>query len=176
MPQRTDAIGITALAALVLALGACSSEQASSPTAATTEDPGPAATEPTTTAATAATTTTAPETSQPPNGTDVDTDVTFRVDEQISLVSGTSITFTNAVIMGERDRYVIAANAGETMTISLTSSEDNAAADLIGPDGTALVVESTQLEIALPADGDYQVVIGGTRGNATYEVTLTIEA
>lgn len=81
---------------------------------------------------------------------------------------------SDAVVLGERHTYTIAAGQGQTMELLITSLEDNAVFDLIDPDGNVLEQEQTNTTTQLPADGVYQVVVGGTRGNATYELTVVI--
>lgn len=60
------------------------------------------------------------------------------------------------------------------MEVSITSLEDNAVFDLVGPDGTPIDAELTNTTLTLPRDGDYVIVVGGTRGNATYELVVSI--
>jgi hypothetical protein len=86
-----------------------------------------------------------------------------------------STTVSQSVIRGERDRYLLGAQGGQQMTLSITSTEDNAVFDVISPSGYILAVESTQETLFLPHNGDYQVIVGGTRGNATYELTVSIK-
>ncbi len=82
----------------------------------------------------------------------------------------------NSVIRGTRDRYVLEAQAGQTMTVDLTSLENNAVFDIINRStNSPLVQESTVWRGALPTSGNYEIVVGGTRGNATYTLTVGIE-
>lgn len=103
-------------------------------------------------------------------------DRTFRVDERVSFDAGaTSATVSNAVILGEADRYTLEVSGGQQMTVSITSLEDNAAVDVVSDSGLVLAVEVTSSEIFLPHSGDYFVIVSGTRGNATYDLTVTID-
>ena len=99
----------------------------------------------------------------------------FRTDERVSFEAGsTSATVANAVVRGEADRYVVGASGGQVMTVSITSLEDNAVVDVVSDSGLALAVEATSTEIFLPHSGDYFIIVSGTRGNASYELTVAI--
>ena len=87
----------------------------------------------------------------------------------------TSKTVKNSVIRGTRDVYLVSANKAQQMNLKITSLENNAVFDVISPDGKTLEQEATNWSATLPANGDYQIVVGGTRGNATYELTVEIK-
>jgi hypothetical protein len=96
--------------------------------------------------------------------------------ETISFAKGaTSAVAKGSVVRGDRKTYIVNAAKNQSMTLSITALESNAVVDLIGPDGKVLKQGATTVKQVLPATGDYQVVVGGTRGNATYEVTIAIE-
>jgi len=100
---------------------------------------------------------------------------TFGVDAIVRFdPGGTSATMSDAVVRGERNRYTLEAAAGQTMILSLVSAEDNAVFDLFGPDGTLLAAEGTTASVVLPASGDYTLIVGGTRGNSSYDLTVEI--
>ncbi len=100
---------------------------------------------------------------------------TYANTQRLQLAPGTSSTVvSNAVVRGDRDLYVLKAQAGQTMILSITAVEDNAAFDLVSPDGKMLVQEGTDEETVLPETGDYQVIVGGTRGNASYDLTIAV--
>jgi len=84
-------------------------------------------------------------------------------------------TVKDAVVRGTRDIYLLGANKGQQMNLNITSSEDNAVFDVISPNGQILQQEAKNWSGELPQKGDYQVVVGGTRGNATYELTTEIK-
>ncbi|BAZ37354.1 hypothetical protein NIES4101_32750 [Calothrix sp. NIES-4101] len=86
-----------------------------------------------------------------------------------------STTIKNSVIRGERDTYLVGAKSGQQMTIKITSLENNAVFDFIAPDGKIIKTELTNWSGKLPKNGDYRVIVGGTRGNASYELTLQIK-
>jgi len=86
-----------------------------------------------------------------------------------------SAVVENAVIRGTRDTYLIGAKKDQTMTISMTSVENNAAFDVLAPDGSTIKEGVTSFSGKLPSTGDYRIVIGGTRGNATYKMQVSIK-
>lgn len=103
-------------------------------------------------------------------------DVADQPGQQVQFDPGTSgTTLENSVIRGERDLYILGAQGGQIMTLDLYALEDNAVFDVISPDGSLLVRESTYEEMTLPQTGDYQIIVGGTRGNATYSLDVAIE-
>ncbi|MEM7340615.1 MAG: hypothetical protein AAF467_18305 [Actinomycetota bacterium] len=103
------------------------------------------------------------------------TGLTIRVNEEIRFATGAvSGSVDGAVIRGERDRYFFEAGDGQTATITMLSLENNGVFDLYGPTGELLVSEATSATLVLPQFGDYELIIGGTRGNASYTVDLRI--
>ncbi len=90
-----------------------------------------------------------------------------------------SATVNGAVIRGERDLYFLGASGGQTMTVTITSLENNAVFQVFEPSGKTVkgageTDDATKWEGKLPKTGIYRVEVGGTRGNATYKVTFTI--
>jgi hypothetical protein len=91
-----------------------------------------------------------------------------------------SIILSNAVIRGELDAYIVGARAGQQMTVRVTALERNAAFSIENPGGSYLegageMDDATSVSRRLPETGDYRIVVGGTRGNATYKLTITIK-
>lgn len=85
-----------------------------------------------------------------------------------------SAVVEDAVVRGTRDTYVLGAKAGQKMTINITSVENNAVFDIISPQQKMLKQEATRWRSKLSATGDYRIVVGGTRGNATYKLRVEI--
>ncbi len=89
-----------------------------------------------------------------------------------------SASYDGAVIRGESDVYELGASGGQQMTVSITSLEDNAVFQVEGPGGYLRGAEPgsdrTSWSGPLPANGKYRVIVGGTRGNATYKITISI--
>lgn len=90
-----------------------------------------------------------------------------------------SITLSNAVIRGDRDTYIVGAKARQRLSVRVTALEDNAAFQIEGPNGRFLrgageMDDATNFLVTLPATGDYRIIVGGTRGNASYKLTISI--
>lgn len=104
------------------------------------------------------------------------------VKKKVRFAKGTSsTTIKESVVRGDRDRYYVAASAGQTMTVRITSTEDNAVFQiyLAGEEeslkGAGEGDDATKWSGELPADSEYVIVVGGTRGNATYTLTISIK-
>lgn len=102
------------------------------------------------------------------------------VTKQVRFARGrTTATLKNSVVRGTRDRYLINARAGQKMTVSITSVERNAAFAIYAPSHDTLEGASEHQEVKnwsgkLPESGDYVIEVGGTRGNATYTLKVTV--
>ncbi|MCA2667036.1 MAG: hypothetical protein IM486_19645 [Microcystis sp. M114S2] len=95
---------------------------------------------------------------------------------QIRFAPGTnSATVNQSVVRGSRDIYLLRANRGQRMDLKITSLENNAVFDVIAPNGEILKTEATQSSLKLPATGNYEIIVGGTRGNATYKLNVKIQ-
>jgi hypothetical protein len=104
--------------------------------------------------------------------------------------SGTVVS--GAVIRGERALYALDARSGQRLALSISSEEDNAAFQVYRPGARAegrdygVQVLGAALPGAgegedaktwsgvLPDTGRYLVVVGPTRGNATYKLIVTV--
>jgi len=102
------------------------------------------------------------------------------VNQSIRFDSGPlSLTLNGAVISGERDRYNLSMSKGEMLDVIITSTEANAVFTIIGPDGNALpgTEEGKDINnwaVQAPSDGSYSIVVGSTRGNATYKLQVKV--
>ncbi|NCG24159.1 MAG: hypothetical protein GWP47_08535 [Actinobacteria bacterium] len=92
----------------------------------------------------------------------------------ISIDPGVEKVVSGSVIRGDRDRYKFEGIPGQTVTLSIISLEDNAVFDVAEPSGSLLVAEASGAQITL-GDGIYTIVVGGTRGNASYDLTITAD-
>jgi len=111
----------------------------------------------------------------------------------IHLAPGkTSAKVSGAVLRADRDLYSLGAKAGQKMTVTIKAVEDNAvfqiyepgaepyrdADDMVGVNGKPLPGaegDTSHWTGSLPITGTYLIKVGGTRGNATYELTVSIE-
>jgi hypothetical protein len=102
------------------------------------------------------------------------------ITKRVRFATGkSSITLSNAVIRGDRDTYIVGAKAGQRMTVRVTALEKNAAFQIEGPNGEYLegageMDDATNVSGRLPENGDYRIIVGGTRGNASYKLTISI--
>jgi hypothetical protein len=87
----------------------------------------------------------------------------------------TSAVLKGGVVRGERKIYLVNAGENQVIHVDITSVENNAVFEIISPDGVALASEVKTFNGKLPATGDYQMVVGGTRGNTSYEMTIEIK-
>jgi hypothetical protein len=86
---------------------------------------------------------------------------------------------TSAVVTGSTqssEEYLIGARAGQTMTLRITSKENNAEVEVLGPRGDR--VQGTegpgQWSGALPESGDYVIRVRAAGGTASYRLEVTI--
>ncbi len=90
-----------------------------------------------------------------------------------------SVVLSNAVIRGDEDTYIVGAKAGQKMSVKITAIESNAVFTIEKPNGGYLKNagegdDQTVWSGTLPDSGDYRISVGGTRGNATYKLPVTI--
>ncbi len=113
-------------------------------------------------------------------------EVKFQKDSNATVIE-------QSVIRGESDLYYLTARAGQTLTVSLSALEKNAVFTIYRPgvtvttepDGIADIKgktlsgagesdDATTWKGRLPDSGRYLLVVGGTRGNATYKLKISI--
>lgn len=90
-----------------------------------------------------------------------------------------SATLKGAVVRGDRDVYIVGANAGQSMSVTISSLERNAVFQIEAPGGKELrgageTDDAMQWSGPLPSSGDYRIIVGGTRGNASYTLRVSI--
>jgi hypothetical protein len=100
---------------------------------------------------------------------------------------------SGAVIRGERSLYSLDARSGQRLSVSISAVEDNAVFQIYAPgaraerrddgveilEGAALPAagegdDAKKWSGALPYTGAYLIVVGPTRGNATYTLAVWI--
>lgn len=92
-----------------------------------------------------------------------------------------SATIKNSVLRGTRDIYLLGASRQQVMTITLTSLENNAVFDLLAPPDNSTANRRVmregvrELTVRLPQSGEYQIVVGPTRGNASYRLVVSVK-
>ncbi|MFM7448806.1 MAG: hypothetical protein ACKO24_09430 [Leptolyngbyaceae cyanobacterium] len=101
--------------------------------------------------------------------------------QRIQFAPGSnSATVETAVVLGTRDRYLLNARQGQVLTLKISSVEKNALFDVLTPvdragQRTTLKQGVTRWQGKLPVSGDYIVVVGSARGNATYKLQVSIK-
>ena len=102
------------------------------------------------------------------------------VTKRIKFAKGrSSATVSGAVIRGDRDTYILGARAGQSMTVKITSPENNAVFMIENPHGEYFAGlgegdDARDATVVLDDSGDHRIIVGGTRGNATYRLTVSI--
>ena len=114
--------------------------------------------------------------------------------KEVNFAQGSNSTLIQeSVVRGESDQYFLTAKAGQKMEVSITSVEQNAVFQIyqpgykVGKDedgileikGTALKgaaegEDATAWKGDLPSSGKYLIVVGPTRGNASYKLKIAI--
>ena len=85
-----------------------------------------------------------------------------------------------SVVRGEVRRYSLNARAGQRMQVRISSIEKNAVFQLYRPrngepmPGAAEGQDAQSWSGALPVAGTYLLVVGSTRGNASYTLRVSI--
>jgi hypothetical protein len=104
------------------------------------------------------------------------------VKKKVRFAKGaSSITIREAVVRGDRDRYYVSAKAGQRMSVKITSLEKNAVFQIYfhGEEESLPKAgeedDATNWSGELTIDNEYVIVVGGTRGNATYALTISIK-
>ena len=105
------------------------------------------------------------------------------VTKPIRFAPGTSSgVVEGSVVRGESDIYTLKAKTGQQMNVRITSVEDNAVFQIFQPGagqkalpGAADGQDAKTWKGKLPATGEYRIVVGGTRGNCSYKLTVTIK-
>ena len=103
------------------------------------------------------------------------------ITKRIKFAKGRSSTvISGTVIRGDRDTYILGANARQTMSVRITSPEKNAVFQIEAPDGSFLsgageMDDAKSWRGKLDGNGDYKIIVGGRRGNASYKLTVSIK-
>ncbi len=90
-------------------------------------------------------------------------------------------TYEGSVVRGDRDTYLLKASKNQTMTITITSDEDNAVFQVKDTKtgkylrGASDGDDATSFMGTLPSSGDYKIIVGGTRGNTTYTLNVGVD-
>ncbi|MGI9034859.1 MAG: hypothetical protein ACR2GD_02355 [Pyrinomonadaceae bacterium] len=104
------------------------------------------------------------------------------VRQRIKFARGeNSASVEGSVARGGRDIYIIGGREGQKMSVKISSDENNAvfqirdAASKKFVSGAGEGDDATEWSNAIPATGDYEIIIGGARGGASYKLSVTIK-
>ena len=103
--------------------------------------------------------------------------------ERVQFVKGTSSKAIKASIKGNQTvDYALGVRAGQTMTVSLTTSNASAYFNIIAPGADAALftgsIDGNRASVKIPSSGDYKVRVylmrNAARRNETANYTLAI--
>lgn len=85
-----------------------------------------------------------------------------------------------AVVLGTRNHYFLKAKKGQKMSVEISSAEENATFTILNPQnkvipGTEEEKDATSWTGFLPSDGQYNIRVGATRGNAEFKLKVAIQ-
>ena len=102
--------------------------------------------------------------------------------KQIRTSSAHSSVERGSVLRGDRARHpTVFAKTGQTLDVNITSDEDNAVFQVYLPGekgtlpGAGEMDDAKKFSAKVPTDGEYVIVVGPTRGNATYKLSYSIK-
>jgi len=99
----------------------------------------------------------------------------------LDACSKESKTLSGSVVRGETARHTLNAKAGQTLDVKVTSDENNAVFQIYLPGEKATLPGAGETDDAMkwsgkvPNDGEYTIVVGPTRGSATYKLTYSLK-
>jgi len=76
------------------------------------------------------------------------------------------VELNGAVISGQRDRYTLSLLKGENLEVLISSNNPLP--------GTEEGKDANNWSVPIPADGSYAILVGATRGNATYTLKVNV--
>ncbi len=90
--------------------------------------------------------------------------------------NASSATVEGSVVRGDRLVYMVGASRGQSMSINIASTQAQGGAlfTVIDPVGTVLDTGVSSFSRELTRSGDYQISVGGSRGNASFSLTVGI--
>jgi hypothetical protein len=97
-------------------------------------------------------------------------------DQRVNFGKGESSTvLKGAVVRAESKTYLVNAAKDQVMDLNISALEDNAVVQVITPAGEVIGSEIKTMNKTLPETGDYQIIVSGTRGNATYKLNVAVK-
>jgi hypothetical protein len=109
----------------------------------------------------------------------ISTEAQTGITKKVRFARGkSSIVVKGAIVRGTEDRYIVSAKKGQTMSVKISSLEKNAnftvyfAGEQESLEGS---VEATKWTGKLSDDNNYVIVVGASRGNATYSLLIGVD-
>jgi predicted small lipoprotein YifL len=97
-------------------------------------------------------------------------------DQRVNFSKGESSTvLKGAIVRAESKTYLVNAAQDQVMDLDISALEDNAVVQVITPAGQVIGSEIKTMNKTLPETGDYQIIVSGTRGNATYKLNVAVK-
>jgi hypothetical protein len=97
-------------------------------------------------------------------------------DQRVNFGKGeSSAVLKGAVVRAESKTYLVNAAQDQVMDLDISALEDNAVVQVITPTGQVIGSEIKTMNKTLPETGDYQIIVSGTRGNATYKLNVAVK-
>ena len=112
----------------------------------------------------------------------------------IEVAAGKTATVTGQVAPGGRNLYYVRASSLQTMMVTAVSPGNNATFQVYGPntgiargtDGAPVITGTAEPNAGaadnatawmgmVPQTGQYLIVVGSSRGNASYSLTITLQ-
>jgi hypothetical protein len=94
--------------------------------------------------------------------------IKFKTGSHSAIVSG-------GIARGTVNTYVLEANKGQTISLTITSIENNVVFQILDPTGKSIVKEKANFSGKLPRSGKYKIVVGTTRGGASFKLSVSIK-
>ena len=103
------------------------------------------------------------------------------ISKRVKFAKGKSAaTYAGGLVRGDRDTYLVGAKAGQKMSVNISSREKNAVFQIQAVRNGKYLAKAGETDDQttwsgqLPENGDYKIIVGGTRGNASYKLTIVI--
>lgn len=94
--------------------------------------------------------------------------IKFKTGSHSAIVSG-------GVARGTLNTYVLEAKKGQNISVTITSIENNVVFQILDPTGKSIVKEKENFSGKLPRSGKYKIVVGTTRGGASFKLSISIK-
>jgi hypothetical protein len=108
------------------------------------------------------------------NAAEFKKNIAFAYGQSSAIVKG-------SVVRGDREIYFIKVRSGQVMSVSISALEKNAAFSVYEPGAKAAIPgteegkDPTNWSGSLSKTGNYRIVVGGTRGNASYKLRVAVK-